>query len=516
MRREKFIEIYDLTTVRPPHLKSWTLILVLRGRDPRVWKLVDFGLTSEATSRTLITSKEAKGSGGYRPPDMITDDKPTFNSKTDIWALGCILYELVVGRRLFLDDWKVYRYTQSPHLLLPIGALVNVGWATTLQRLILQMLQIDPSNRLSAFEMLKQFAFHYEFQSRGSDLESCVLPEANFPHYYFANPGEVFQESVLCPNSTYCTMLLRDYPVATSITALICDVSQGMAVLGSLILPDLRHPARVKLCHGNLGLNLFHSGKRFFGVYPVSESARRGLGYEMSGIKAPVTAPDITASGDTVAWLIGLGSSVAVMHLGLEQGDIRIQSFREISCPCYQHDVSLADTGKLLGIVDNHDSLRINIWDSMDDRWKIGMVEDCERIWSYRLCQAVVSSINEDLAIIVKGALLDLVILRVVGDVHVQYARFYACELENAQTFSSIHLAYSPCGSYLIYSSAAKDVSELVIWKTRPRYRQVWSHPIGGGSVWFCRDGQLLCVCDTFRRKLFCINFPALRKRYNF
>lgn len=122
------------------------------------------------------------------------------------------------------------------------------------------------------------------------------------------------------------------------ITALICDVSQGMAVLGSLILPDLRHPARVKLCYGNLGLNLFYSGKRFFGVYPVSESVRRGLGYEMPGIKGPMTAPDITASGDTLAWLIGLGYSVAVMHLGLEQGDIRIQSFREISCHRYYHE----------------------------------------------------------------------------------------------------------------------------------------------------------------------------------
>lgn len=152
----------------------------------------------------------------------------------------------------------------------------------------------------------------------------------------------------------------------------------------------------------------------------------------------------------------------------------------------------------------------------MDDRWKIGMVQDRKGIRSYGLCQAVVSSNNEDLAIIVKGALPELVILRVVGDGHVEYPLFCARELEDAQTLSSIHLAYSPCGSYLIYSSATKDVSELVIWKTRPRYRQVWSHPIGGGSVWFWRDGQLLCVWGPFHRTLFCINFPALRKRYNF
>ena len=58
-------------------IKTSILILVLRGKDPRVWKFIDFGLTSEASSRTfitLITSNEAKGAGGYRPPIQSTQD----------------------------------------------------------------------------------------------------------------------------------------------------------------------------------------------------------------------------------------------------------------------------------------------------------------------------------------------------------------------------------------------------------------------------------------------------------
>jgi serine/threonine protein kinase len=54
----------------------------------------------------------ARGTIGYRSPELITES-PTFTSKSDIWALGCILYELVTGWPLFENEIAVLELTTS-------------------------------------------------------------------------------------------------------------------------------------------------------------------------------------------------------------------------------------------------------------------------------------------------------------------------------------------------------------------------------------------------------------------
>jgi serine/threonine protein kinase len=42
---------------------------------------------------------EANGTLPYQSPEVLMGEK--YNQKTDVWALGCILYELVTKRRAF-------------------------------------------------------------------------------------------------------------------------------------------------------------------------------------------------------------------------------------------------------------------------------------------------------------------------------------------------------------------------------------------------------------------------------
>lgn len=42
----------------------------------------------------------------YKAPEML-DDGPTDTEAGDIWSLGCIFYELIVGRCAFQNGWEV-------------------------------------------------------------------------------------------------------------------------------------------------------------------------------------------------------------------------------------------------------------------------------------------------------------------------------------------------------------------------------------------------------------------------
>jgi serine/threonine protein kinase len=71
------------------------------------WKITDFGISIEGDDmpmRTLLS----RSTMGYRAPELLHFDDPNFSSKSDVWALGCIFYELATGKLLFKGDWVIH------------------------------------------------------------------------------------------------------------------------------------------------------------------------------------------------------------------------------------------------------------------------------------------------------------------------------------------------------------------------------------------------------------------------
>ncbi len=69
---------------------------ILIGDDGYI-KLIDFGLSKENHFATSFC-----GSPAYLSPEMI--DKKGHSFPTDIYGLGCILYEMVIGEPPFFDE----------------------------------------------------------------------------------------------------------------------------------------------------------------------------------------------------------------------------------------------------------------------------------------------------------------------------------------------------------------------------------------------------------------------------
>jgi ankyrin repeat protein len=54
-----------------------------------------------------------RGTTGYRAPELFDPVRPQFSNRSDIFALGCILHELVTGRAVFIHDFETYQYTMG-------------------------------------------------------------------------------------------------------------------------------------------------------------------------------------------------------------------------------------------------------------------------------------------------------------------------------------------------------------------------------------------------------------------
>jgi len=65
-------------------------------------KLCDFGLSIKFVEKIALT--DFCGSPGFFAPEMITKGS-YFGHKADIWSIGCILLELILGHERFCDVW---------------------------------------------------------------------------------------------------------------------------------------------------------------------------------------------------------------------------------------------------------------------------------------------------------------------------------------------------------------------------------------------------------------------------
>lgn len=62
-------------------------------------KLTDFGISRVLSKKGFCYDQQ--GTLPYCSPEVIKGEP--YNQKTDVWALGCILYELCTNRRAFTD-----------------------------------------------------------------------------------------------------------------------------------------------------------------------------------------------------------------------------------------------------------------------------------------------------------------------------------------------------------------------------------------------------------------------------
>ena len=87
-----------------------------------------------------------RGIDGYRAPELLDDSNGSFSNKSDMWSLGCILFEMITGQQRFRSDYALVLYTVQKEPLFR-----DTRFLPTLSLLcVSEILQIDPLKRPSA------------------------------------------------------------------------------------------------------------------------------------------------------------------------------------------------------------------------------------------------------------------------------------------------------------------------------------------------------------------------------
>jgi serine/threonine protein kinase len=121
--------------------------LVLRGGDLARVVLIDFGVARPVgASYALTRTGEAIGTPGYMAPEQVRGHK-SVDARADVFALGCLLYEALTGRRPFEGTHHLAVQVKILHWDPPEVRQLVPEIPPEVEALVAEMLAKDPAER---------------------------------------------------------------------------------------------------------------------------------------------------------------------------------------------------------------------------------------------------------------------------------------------------------------------------------------------------------------------------------
>lgn len=139
-------------------------------------KVTDFGLAKATTQLEKTDPGVVKGKFSYLSPEAAMG--LPVDSRTDIYALGIVLWEMLAGRRLFLGetDYQTVKMVQESKI--PSLSRINPEVDPDLERVILKALERDVANRYQTArdfgDGLAQYLFSRQLKVTSFDIANVV------------------------------------------------------------------------------------------------------------------------------------------------------------------------------------------------------------------------------------------------------------------------------------------------------------------------------------------------------
>jgi serine/threonine-protein kinase len=155
-------------------LKPGNVFLVQVPGEPDFVKVLDFGISKMKAARTQLTSASTvMGTPNYMSPEQATGMIDDIDHRADQWALGCITWEMLLGRCPFVADETAALLYQiinlDPHPLAPRVPGLPPAVETALRR----ALRKKPAERFSS---MREFARELEAAAFGRPADATPAP----------------------------------------------------------------------------------------------------------------------------------------------------------------------------------------------------------------------------------------------------------------------------------------------------------------------------------------------------
>ncbi|MBN2342719.1 MAG: serine/threonine protein kinase [Deltaproteobacteria bacterium] len=115
-------------------------------------KLMDFGIARDETLSDLTETGTGLGTPSYMSPEQILGDK--LDQRTDIWSLGVVFYQMLSGKKPFIEDAK-RSVLQKIRLdrFVPVRKL-NSRVPRVLERILGRCMEKQPADRYPSMQSL--------------------------------------------------------------------------------------------------------------------------------------------------------------------------------------------------------------------------------------------------------------------------------------------------------------------------------------------------------------------------
>lgn len=141
-------------------------------------KLADFGIAAARNKLTHTMTGTVLGKAAYMSPEQATGDKVDF--RADVWAVGVILYEALVGERLFASDSPLSTIQRVMSVNVDPPSRVCPQVPPALDGIVLRALQ---RSREARFESAQAMADELSAYLRGHPVHGHVYGQADLARF---------------------------------------------------------------------------------------------------------------------------------------------------------------------------------------------------------------------------------------------------------------------------------------------------------------------------------------------
>lgn len=140
--------------------------------DDGTIKITDFGIATALNNNELTQTNSVMGSVHYLPPEQANGKNSTV--KSDIYSIGIMMYELLIGKLPFKGDNAVEIAIKHMREEIPSVCLINPEIPQSIENIILKACAKNPKNRYDSVAEMQE------------DLKTALDPERkNEPRYVY-------------------------------------------------------------------------------------------------------------------------------------------------------------------------------------------------------------------------------------------------------------------------------------------------------------------------------------------